>query len=62
MFEKKGRKQNFEVASLYLIKHMRQVVLDMHPNYTKNEFDEATSEWLRFAKQRFTRETRANNE
>lgn len=41
---------------------MRQVVLDMHPNYTKKEFDEVTSEWLRFAKQRFTRETRTNNE
>lgn len=58
----KGRKQNFEVASLYIIKHMREVVLDMHQNYTKKEFDEATSDWLRFAKQRFTRETKLNNE
>lgn len=54
----KGRKENFGVASLYLIKHMREVVLGMHINYTQKEFDEAASDWLRFAKQRFTRETK----
>lgn len=54
----KGRKENFGVASLYLIKHMREVVLGMHTNYTQKEFDEVASDWLRFAKQRFTRETK----
>lgn len=44
---------------------MREVVLSMYANYTQKEFDKAASEWLRFAKQRFTRETKqreANNE
>jgi len=54
----KGRKENFGVASLCIIKHMREVVLGMYTNYTQKEFDEAASDWLRFAKQRFTRETR----
>lgn len=54
----KGRKENFGVAPLCLIKHMREVVLGMHTNYTQKEFDEAASDWLRFAKQRFTRETK----
>ncbi|XP_036144337.1 uncharacterized protein LOC114255275 [Monomorium pharaonis] len=58
----KGRKDNFGVAPLCIIKHIRDVVLDMHTNYTQKEFDEAASDWLRFAKQRLTRQTRINNE
>jgi len=54
----KGRKENFGVASLCIIKHIRKVVLGMYTNYTQKEFDEAESDWLRFPKQRFTRKTR----
>ncbi|XP_036144119.1 uncharacterized protein LOC105831680 [Monomorium pharaonis] len=48
----KGRKENFCIDGLYIIKIMQDAILNTYPTIKEIEFEEIVAEWFRFAKQR----------
>ncbi|XP_071578849.1 uncharacterized protein [Temnothorax nylanderi] len=51
----KGRKENFCIEGLCIIKIMQEAILNTYPATKEIEFEEIVAEWFRFAKQRRTR-------
>ncbi|XP_029158976.1 uncharacterized protein LOC114931173 [Nylanderia fulva] len=51
----KGRKENFCIEDLYIIKIMQDAILHTYPATKEIEFEEIVAEWFRFAKQRRNR-------
>ncbi|KAB0799877.1 hypothetical protein PPYR_07757 [Photinus pyralis] len=53
-----GHRNNFGVSKLTIMSIVNAVVLSAFPQLKEQEFETFCGEWLRFAKQRFTRETK----
>lgn len=58
----KGMRNNFRVCNLHLMKILRRELVSRHENLTETDFDSIVAEWLRFAKQRKTREEKKARE
>ncbi|XP_071573175.1 uncharacterized protein [Temnothorax nylanderi] len=52
----KGVRKNFRLDNLHFIKMIRRHITSHHSTLTESEFDNIAAEWIRFAKQRKTRE------
>ncbi|XP_011691710.1 PREDICTED: uncharacterized protein LOC105452368 [Wasmannia auropunctata] len=57
----KGKRDNFKICDLKLIKIMKRDVISRYVTLTEAEFENIVAEWLRFAKQRQERDKNKRN-
>lgn len=54
-----GLRNNFRVGNLHIIKIIKKELTTRHVSLTESDFDNIAAEWLRFAKQRKERDSKA---
>ncbi|KAK4885439.1 hypothetical protein RN001_001710 [Aquatica leii] len=52
----RGRKQNYKIENLKIIKFMSEAVHHLFPNITDHLMEQAGTSWFRSAQQRFARQ------